>query len=102
MFAFHLLDHDAFDDTVEFEVTWDGRSVMHVIATMREQPGNVLVLDDFTVYGSGPMSVGPLLRRAARDFLEAFGYAELHVQGTRRSSGAGPGRLPAPLRFRRG
>ncbi|MBV9747588.1 MAG: hypothetical protein JO157_02125 [Acetobacteraceae bacterium] len=101
MFSFKLLDHDPLDGAVEFEVVDPAEiRVMHVIAILKDAPGNVLVLDDFTVYGAGPMSAGPSLRRAATDFLRTFGYAELHIQGTRRSSGAGPGRIPRPVRFR--
>jgi hypothetical protein len=41
------------------------------------------------------------LRRIARAALERMDCDELIVEGGRRTTGAGPGRLPAPLRFKR-
>jgi hypothetical protein len=101
MFTFHVLAHDPTDDTVEFEAC-DARGVrvLHVIARVAVTPGNVLVLPDFIVYRKRPMSLRQQLRQVVREFTRETGSAELHVRGTRRTTGAGPGRIPKPVRFR--
>jgi len=100
MFSFQILAHDPRDDTVEFEARDAGILVLHAITRVTVKPGNVLVLSDFIVYGAGPLSLGQRLRQLARDFMQEAGCVELHIYGTRRTSGAGPGRFPGVVRFR--
>ena len=102
--AFCLNSYDPEDGTIDFEVLLDGTSLFRAMATLIEpQPslGGIVELKDFMIYGKGSGSLGaPVIRRIAREFLNAFGFDELLVEGTRRASGAGVGRYPKPLRFR--
>ena len=46
IFAFRLLDHDPLDNVVEFEVlNLVEVRVLHILATLREEPGNEIVLE---------------------------------------------------------
>lgn len=61
-----------------------------------------VVLYDLHVDGPGPRTFGPSrLRAAVRDTMEQFDVGILEVRGFKRTTGAGPGRLPPPLVFRR-
>src|ERR1700689_5018210 len=54
------------------------------------------------IEGPGPNTIGLAgLREAARAVMELLDVDELRVEGAARTSGAGPGRRPAAIVFRR-
>src|SRR5580658_8009873 len=54
------------------------------------------------IQGAGPNTLGLVaLRELARSVMEPLNVDELRIEGAARTSGAGPGRRPAPLVFRR-
>ncbi len=61
-----------------------------------------LLLYDFHVDGPGRGTVGvAALRHAVDELMETFGVGVVEIRGFRRTTGAGPGRVPKPLVFRR-
>jgi hypothetical protein len=64
--------------------------------------GRVADLWGVHVQGPGPNRLGlSTLRGLARWVMEALDVDELRIEGAARASGAGPGRVPAPIIFRR-
>jgi hypothetical protein len=67
-----------------------------------EFPGSVARLSRLDIQGPGANSLGPgALRDLARWVMEVLDVDELRVEGATRTSGAGPGRRPAPIIFGR-
>jgi len=64
--------------------------------------GSTIVARRAHLQGSGRNTIGvSLLREIAELMLAKVGYDELIVEGFRRTTGAGPGHTPKPLRFKR-
>src|ERR1700728_4641514 len=60
------------------------------------------ILRRVDIQGAGPNTLGVKgLRDLARWIMEFLDVDELRIEGATRASGAGPGRRPAPLVFRR-
>lgn len=69
-----------------------------------ELRGRTAILRQFLIegIGVGANSLGwPLLRRMAFAAMEVFDVVAIHIEETRRLSGAGPGRALTPIRLRR-
>jgi len=61
-----------------------------------------MVLERTHIDGPGANRIGlPGLRALARIAMEELDVDEIVVEGARRTTGAAPGRVPTPLRFRR-
>jgi len=64
--------------------------------------GRLAILRRLDIQGAGPNSLGVAgLRDLAHWVMELLDVDELRIEGATRTSGAGPGRRPAPLIFRR-
>ena len=86
-FVFVRLLIGAFELEIMFYVHLDGRSA---------------VLRRLDIQGAGPNTLGVAgLRGLAQWLMELLDVDELRIEGAVRTSGAGPGRRPAPLVFRR-
>ena len=86
-FVFVRLSIDAFELEAMFYVHLDWR---------------LAVLRRLDIQGAGPNTLGvPGLRGLAQWVMEALDVDELRIEGATRTSGAGPGRRPAPHVFRR-
>jgi len=93
-----LVEQDG--DVVEVEV-WSGDIHIVFVADVRLE-GDTVVIAELHVEGPGPGTAGiAILRSTARLVMEHFDVRELRVEGARRTSGAGPGRIPGPFRLRR-
>ncbi len=71
------------------EVVLDGRCL--ALRALHMQ-GDDVGINDVGVVG---------LRRAMREVMEELDVDEMVIEGSRRTTGAGPGRTPRPLRFAR-
>jgi hypothetical protein len=61
-----------------------------------------VVLQRLDIQGAGPNVLGwTALRELAHQAMEELDVDELRIEGAVRTSGAGPGRRPTPLIFRR-
>jgi hypothetical protein len=79
----------------------DGRTRIEVLGYVRIA-GRTARLLDLHVQGGGPGCLGVAgLRLLAEWTLEVLDVDELRIEGAARTSGAGPGRRPSPLVFRR-
>ena len=79
----------------------DGRHEIKLLAYVRID-GPVACIAELHVQGAGAHSLGiGGIRGLARWTMEVLGVNELRIEGAARTSGAGPGRRPAPLVFRR-
>jgi len=101
--TFDMLDDLSSDPTVTIIVgTPVGR--IYVMADFKKV-GSKIILRRAHINGEpgvGPNVVGlQNLRAIAREALLRMGCHELEIEGATRTSGAGPGRTPPPLRFRR-
>ena len=64
--------------------------------------GRVAMFSRLDIQGAGPNTPGwTALRELAQSVMELLDVDELRIEGAARTSGAGPGRRPAPLVFRR-
>jgi hypothetical protein len=64
--------------------------------------GQVATFSRLDIQGAGPNTVGwAALRELAQSVMELLDVDELRIEGSARTSGATPGRRPAPLVFRR-
>src|ERR1700722_1248055 len=64
--------------------------------------GRAAVFGRFDIQGAGPNTLGLVaLRELAQAVMELLDVDELRIEGAIRTSGAGPGRRPSPLVFRR-
>lgn len=64
--------------------------------------GQIATLSGCHIQGPGPNQLGSLmLRQAAQQIMELLNVDELRIEGAARTTGANPGRRPAPLVFRR-
>jgi hypothetical protein len=64
--------------------------------------GRVAIFSRLDIQGAGPNTLGWVtLRELAQSVMELLDVDELRIEGTARTSGAGPGRRPTPLVFRR-
>jgi hypothetical protein len=62
----------------------------------------IAVLCRLDIQGAGPNMLGwAALRDLVQQVMEMLDVDELRIEGAARTSGAGPGRRPAPLVFRR-
>lgn len=101
-------------DQIAFDIVADGTD--DPVATARittpdgnlmlmaelEIQGRTLILTGVHVQGDGPNTIGPMtLRRIADAVMERMDLDEIEAQGASRTTGAGPGRTPHPIRFRR-
>ena len=72
-------------------------------ATEFEERGNILVLVRFHIqsgFGSNGLGLARL-RQLADAVMERMDYDAIEVEGAARTTGAGKGRIPRPLRFAR-
>jgi hypothetical protein len=66
-----------------------------------ELAGRVLILRQCHVQGAGPNGLGIAALRQLANWAKAYlDVDELRIEGAVRTSGAGPGRRPAPTMFR--
>jgi hypothetical protein len=94
---FRLIEQDG--EVVEFEAR-TGNIIITFIAAVRLE-GDTVVLADLHVDGPGANTAGTgVLLRVARHLKEHFDVRELRVEGARRTTGAGPGRVPGPRNVR--
>jgi hypothetical protein len=64
--------------------------------------GSLVTLSGCHIQGPGPNTVGSsMLREISRWVMELLDVDEVRIEGAARTSGANPGRRPAPLVFRR-
>jgi hypothetical protein len=64
--------------------------------------GRKAYLTGLHIQGVGPNTLGQRgINDLALKFMEALDVDELHIAGAARTSGAGPGRRPLPIIFRR-
>ncbi len=76
-------------------------AIVEIIARVQLN-GRDLCLTELHVQGGGPNSLGPTaLRQLIHEVMEDLDVDTIVVGGARRTSGAGPGRRPSPLRFAR-
>jgi len=62
----------------------------------------VAIFGRLDIQGAGPNTLGwMMLRDLARSVMELLDVDELRIEGATRTSGASPGRRPAPIVFRR-
>ena len=86
-FAFALLSDGAVEIEVMFYAVLQGRR---------------FVAQRLDIQGSGPNVLGFVaLRELAQWVIEFLDVDEVRIEGATRTSGAGPGRRPAPIVFRR-
>ena len=79
----------------------DGRREIKLLAYVRID-GQVARVSELHVQGAGPHSLGiGGIRGLVQWTMEVLDVDELRIEGAARTSGAGPGRRPAPLVFRR-
>jgi hypothetical protein len=98
--AFEALD-DLTDDPVVCVSIKTPIGELLVMAEADNQ-GSTLHLNGFSIQGASPNAVGLRnLRLLAALIMERLGYDELVIQGSSRTTGAGPGRTPGQLRFAR-
>ena len=93
-------DFDEHEDTVLVALT-DGIEVVQVLTDVAFID-RTAVLRRLHILGSGRNTLGP---RALRELIkwakDQLDVEKLRIEGATRTSGAGPGRRPAPLVFRR-
>jgi|Deesub1362B_J571_1020462.scaffolds.fasta_scaffold20236_2 hypothetical protein len=96
------IDADATFEQVITVVIGTPQGRIFVMAEPREE-GRTLILDGFNIHSdAGAGVIGRAnLKMLAQFVMERMDYDELVVQGTSRTSGAGPGRVPGKLRFSR-
>jgi hypothetical protein len=100
------LEVDLVADLTEHPVvTANIRTPSGLVSVMAEpeEKGRTLVLKRFDIHSaSGRNSVGiGNLRTLAQHVMERMDYDELVIEGSPRTSGARPGRIPGRLRFTR-
>ncbi|MCA7119923.1 MAG: hypothetical protein LGL72_11070 [Acidibrevibacterium sp.] len=88
------------DQTIRVCIQHSGLT-LEVVADVRIN-GEIMVASNVHIQGPGKNCVGwPGLRQFAEDLIEELELDELRIEGAPRTSGAGPGRKPCPLVFRR-
>lgn len=101
--TFELLDDMSSDPTVTIVIGTPQGQVFVMGDYKRD--GGVITLSKVHINGEEGMSANVLgmsnLRVLARAALLKVDCHELCIEGATRTSGAGPGRTPRPLRFRR-
>jgi hypothetical protein len=96
--AFTILDQDG--DTIEAALVTPAATLTIICRVLLD--GDRLVLYDLHVDGPGPGLFGlRRLRAVMQELMEQFDVRALEIRGFIRTTGAGPGRLPPPLVFRR-
>ena len=78
----------------------NGLIEIEVYCDVRELGLRRAVLVGVHVQGPGPNQVGPKIRSLAKWVKALLDVDELRIEGATRTSGAGPGRDPAPIVFR--
>ena len=87
-------------ETILASVDYDG-VILEIIARAA-MDGETMVLSEFHILGPGRNCLGrPKLKALIADLMEKLELDELRIEGAARTSGANPGRKPAPLVFRR-
>lgn len=72
-----------------------------IVCRLRLLPDRLLLYDlHVDGPGVGTLGVGGL-RRVVDEVMETYGVERPEIRGFRRTTGAGPGRVPSPLVFRR-
>ena len=95
---FTILDQDR--DTIEVLIPTPVGALTVVCRVSLH--GERLVLYDLHIHGPGPGALGLVAMRAiVREIMEQFDVGTLEIRGFARTTGATPGRVPAPLVFRR-
>jgi hypothetical protein len=100
--SFRLVDAESSGVVVTIEVVVPGGSLL-VMGEPRDEDRALVVSGvHMSSKGLAPNEVGVAnLRVIAQMILEALDYDELIVEGAVRTTGAGPGHRPRPLRFAR-
>jgi hypothetical protein len=85
-------------DTVSVTLT-DGVHVVEILTNV-EFVGRIAVLRGLHIQGSGRNTLGPRVLRELINWAKVqLDVEQLRIEGATRTSGAGPGRVPAPLVF---
>jgi hypothetical protein len=77
----------------------DGEIEVEILVDVVELTLTEAVLSGLHIQGPGPNSVGPRIRSVAYWMKEFLDVRRLTIEGATRTSGAGPGRDPAPIVF---
>ncbi|MBN9561292.1 MAG: hypothetical protein J0H14_11275 [Alphaproteobacteria bacterium] len=77
----------------------DGEIEVQVLADVMELSSTEAVLTGLHIQGPGPNSVGSRIRSIAYWVKEYLDVSRLRIEGATRTSGASPGRDPAPIVF---
>jgi hypothetical protein len=90
-----------FGDADVVSVTISDGSVEIEFVAFVHLRGRVVTLQRLDIQGPGPNIVGPAALRGLALWLKEFlDVDELRIEGAIRTSGASPGRRPAPIVFR--
>ena len=91
--------HFEVDGDFIISVITDGVREWHVAATVRFR-GDTMILQGFHMHGAGRGSTGiARLRSMAAWLKDELSVRRLRIEGSPRTSGAGPGRIPRPVVF---
>ena len=88
-----------FDGATVLARLTDGEVEIQVLADVVVLTRSEAVLSGLHVQGPAPNSVGPRIRSVAYWLKEYLDVRRLRIEGATRTSGAGPGRDPAPIIF---
>ncbi|HLX64899.1 MAG TPA: hypothetical protein VKX17_26750 [Planctomycetota bacterium] len=93
-FTFEVIEED--QKVIDFRAA--RREIWVEIISEIERADNCIVLRNLHIDGAGAGTLGLKgIRDLMRDFCAAFGVKSLHVYGARRTTGANPGSIPAPI-----
>ncbi len=100
--SFEFLSDATDDPVVTIEIRFPAGTLL--IMGEPEEQGRTLILRGVHIHSeeNGENSFGlVILRKIAKLAMERFDYDKIEIHGTRRTTGASPGRFPKPLRFTR-
>lgn len=96
--AWSLLEAEVQGDTFAAVFT-DGEQEVEIYGDVLELTAQRAVFTGIHVQGPGANRIGPSIRSLARWVKEFLDVRRLRIEGATRTSGASPGRKPAPLEF---
>lgn len=99
--AWVMLDVEITRDDLVLATVANNHTKVSFLAYVRIS-GRKAYLTGLHIQGTGPNRMGQRgINSLAHAFMEALDVDELNIAGAHRTSGAGPGRRPLPLVFRR-